>query len=84
MTLRLFLCYNLHKLHIEVMLVMENNKLTCKSCGYSSFGEGKLDGYAKLRPVNNSLSIGSPLIFTVCQNCGEVASIKVTKPQKFR
>ncbi|OEC01304.1 hypothetical protein GY31_13500 [Lysinibacillus sphaericus] len=63
---------------------MENNKLTCKSCGYSSFGEGKLDGPAALRPVNNMLSIGSSLIFTVCQNCGEVASIKVSKPKKFK
>ncbi|KOS68333.1 hypothetical protein AEA09_07030 [Lysinibacillus contaminans] len=63
---------------------MENNKLICKSCGGDSFGEGKLDGYAALRPIDNFFSTGSPLIYTVCQNCGEVASIKVTKPQKFK
>ncbi|MFJ7954448.1 hypothetical protein ACIQZG_23385 [Lysinibacillus sp. NPDC096418] len=63
---------------------MENNKLTCKSCGGDSFGEGKLDGYANLRPVDNFFSTGSPLICTVCLKCGEVASIKVANPHKFK
>ncbi|MGN4124817.1 hypothetical protein ACMGD3_07320 [Lysinibacillus sphaericus] len=62
---------------------MENNKLICKSCGNDSFSKGKLDGFAALRPIDTIFSSGSPLIFTVCQNCGEVASIKVSKPKKF-
>lgn len=52
--------------------------------GGQSFSEGKLDGYAALRPVNTIFSSGSPLIFTVCTQCGEIASIKATKPEKFK
>lgn len=63
---------------------MEKDKLTCKSCGGDSFGEGKLAGYAALQPVDNFFSNGSPIICTVCLNCGEIASIKVTKPHKFK
>jgi len=55
---------------------MDNNKLICKACGNDSFSEGKLDGYAALRPVDKFFSSGSALIFTLCQKCGEVASIK--------
>lgn len=62
---------------------MENNKLICKSCGSDSFSQGELNGYATLKPVDTFFSNGSPLIFTLCQNCGEVASIKVKKPRKF-
>ncbi|MGE7024537.1 hypothetical protein [Solibacillus cecembensis] len=63
---------------------MENGKLTCKSCGGDSFGKGKLDGYAALQPVDKIFSSGSPIICTVCLNCGEIASIKATKPHKFK
>ena len=62
---------------------MDNNKLICKACGNDSFSEGKLDGYAALRPVDKFFSSGSALIFTLCQKCGEVASIKAEKPHKF-
>lgn len=63
---------------------METNTYRCKACGGQPFSEGKLDGYAALRPVNTSFSSGSLLIFTVCTQCGEIASIKATKPEKFK
>lgn len=63
---------------------METNTYSCKACGSQSFSEGKLDGYAALRPVNTIFSSDSPLIFTVCTQCGEIASIKATKPEKFK
>jgi len=54
---------------------METNTYRCKACGGQPFSEGKLDGYAALRPVNTSFSSGSLLILTVCTQCGEIASI---------
>lgn len=63
---------------------MEKDKLICKSCGGNSFGEGKFDGYATLQPVSNFFSTGSQVICTVCLNCGEIASMKATKPHKFK
>lgn len=78
-----FLCYHFLKLTLRGEN-METNTYRCKACGGQPFSEGKLDGYAALRPVNTSFSSGSPLIFTVCTQCGEIASIKATKPEKFK
>jgi hypothetical protein len=41
------------------------------------------NGYANVMPIGKTFSFGSPLIFTFCKRCGEVASIKVEKPEKF-
>ena len=62
---------------------MDEQKLICKACGSDSFTKGQMDGYAKLRPINKFFTAGSPLLFTFCKYCGEVASIKVKKTKKF-
>ncbi|NOU77735.1 hypothetical protein GC101_02465 [Paenibacillus sp. LMG 31459] len=62
---------------------MNQNNLICKACGNNTFAEGKLEGYANVRPVNNYFSFGSKLTLTICKRCGEVASMKVDKFEKF-
>lgn len=63
---------------VEEVISMSGQTLTCKSCGGSSFAVGVLGhGYANIRPVNKKLTTGSPILLTYCQDCGEVASIKV-------
>ena len=62
---------------------MDEKKFICKFCGCDSFTIGIMDNYAKLRPIDKSFYAGSPLIYTFCKDCGEVASIKVDKPHKF-
>lgn len=62
---------------------MDRQKLMCKACGSDSFTKGLMDGYAKLRPIDKTFTIGSSLTYTFCKVCGEVASIKVNKPHKF-
>jgi ribosomal protein L37E len=63
---------------------MNKENKECETCGGTSFTQGQMNnGYANLMPVNKALSFGSPLIFTFCKRCGEVASIQVMKPEKF-
>ncbi|TKI68541.1 hypothetical protein FC756_10345 [Lysinibacillus mangiferihumi] len=65
---------------------MENSKLICKACGGGSFVSGQVGSetsQGNVRPIGSVFSVGSPYIFNFCKDCGEVASIKVTKPQKF-
>ncbi|MEK4701977.1 hypothetical protein MKX47_20990 [Solibacillus sp. FSL R7-0668] len=66
---------------------MENNKIVCKACGSNSFTTGEVGAstsQGNVRPIGSIFSAGSPLILTFCKSCGEVASIKVEKPQKFK
>lgn len=66
---------------------MENNQLICQACGSDSFTKGEIgrqSGHATIRPLGAVFSLGSPLIYTFCKNCGEVASIKVEHPKKFK
>ncbi|MDM5233797.1 hypothetical protein [Lysinibacillus pakistanensis] len=65
---------------------MENDKLICKLCGSDTFTQGELGGaYANVRPVDSvSIFSSSPLILSICTNCGEVASMKVKKLDKFK
>ncbi|MGE8036164.1 hypothetical protein B1B04_15310 [Lysinibacillus sp. KCTC 33748] len=68
---------------------MENNKLVCKACGNDSFAQVELGGsyaYANVKPIRmDKLNItGSPMILTICKNCGEIASMKVKKLDKFK
>ncbi|MBS4188992.1 hypothetical protein KHA94_02015 [Bacillus sp. FJAT-49705] len=62
---------------------MNKQNQTCIVCGSKKFTQGRLDGYAKVRPINKTFSLGSNLILTFCKDCGEVSSIKVEKPSKF-
>ncbi len=67
---------------------MDNGKLICKACGKDSFatgqlGHGKLSTDSNVRPIGSFMASGSPLILSFCKNCGEVASFKVAKPNKF-
>lgn len=67
---------------------MESVKFVCKSCGNDTFtsgqlGHGKLSTDSNVRPIGSLFTSGSPLILSFCKKCGEVASIKVSKPEKF-
>ena len=61
---------------------MSNLEMKCKSCGGDSFVQAM--DFVNLRPMNKKLSIGTERIFTVCLDCGEVVSIKVTQPEKLK
>ncbi|MGE7693905.1 hypothetical protein ACQKNC_07270 [Lysinibacillus sp. NPDC094177] len=66
---------------------MENDKLVCKSCGSDEFTQGELGGsMANVKPIKLDMLhfSSSPLILTICTNCGEVASMKVKKLHKFQ
>ena len=66
---------------------MEKYEFVCKVCGNNSFAQGELGGsMANVKPVKLDMLhfASSPLILTICTNCGEVASMKVKNPQKFK
>ena len=63
---------------------MEENK-KCKACGKDSFAVGELGhGHANIRPSNKMFAIGTPLLVTYCEHCGEVASLKVKELGKLK
>lgn len=65
---------------------MGNEKLVCKVCGRDTFTTGQVGGttsQGNIRPIGAIMAVGSPLLMTFCKNCGEVASFKVVKPDKF-
>ncbi|HIW31812.1 MAG TPA: hypothetical protein IAA29_03405 [Candidatus Paenibacillus intestinavium] len=63
---------------------MNQENLTCKACGSTTFAKGEVNNeYAKVKPIGKMFTFGSPVIYTFCKNCGEVASIKIAKPEKF-
>ncbi|MGE7114328.1 hypothetical protein [Lysinibacillus sp. NPDC047702] len=65
---------------------MENDKLVCKICGGDTFTQGELGGVnANVRPLDSiSIFSSSPLLLSICTNCGEVSSMKVKKLHKFK
>jgi uncharacterized Zn finger protein len=66
---------------------MEKDKLVCKVCGNDSFTQGELGGsMANVKPVKHDMLhfSSSPLILSICTNCGDVASMKVKNLQKFK
>ncbi|MEK5078020.1 hypothetical protein MKX73_03310 [Solibacillus sp. FSL W7-1436] len=66
---------------------MEEEKLVCKICDNDSFTQGELGGsMANVKPIKHDMLhfSSSPLILTICTNCGEVASMKVKNLQKFK
>jgi uncharacterized Zn finger protein len=60
---------------------MNGSEMKCKSCGGNSFVQAM--DYINLRPMDKKMAIGSERVYTVCLNCGEVASIKVKNPEKL-
>ncbi len=57
-------------------------KESCKSCGGTTFVQAS--DFVNLRPVNKKFSFGTEKIYTVCQRCGEVISIKVKNPERLK
>ncbi|WP_440837394.1 hypothetical protein [Paenibacillus sp. 22594] len=65
------------------MILQQENRI-CPTCGGSHFTKGVMKSSdANVRPIGKPFSLGSPVIFTFCKQCGEVASIKIEKPEKF-
>ncbi|WP_141504590.1 hypothetical protein [Paenibacillus luteus] len=63
---------------------MNQENLSCKVCGSNTFAKGEIiNGYARVMPIGKMFASGSPVIYTFCKECGEVASIKIEKPEKF-
>ncbi|MFC5463441.1 hypothetical protein [Lederbergia graminis] len=60
------------------------NQFVCKSCGSNSFGKGIMDGYTNVRPEGKFFSGGTSLELIICTECGDVASMRVKKPHKFK
>ena len=58
-------------------------QLKCTKCGSSEIGQGKLDGYATMKP-KNALFLGSNIIANICTECGEILSMRVEEPKKFK
>ena len=60
---------------------MPAKEMKCNSCGGNSFVQAT--DFVNLRPLDKKMSFGSEKVFTVCLDCGEVASIKVKHPEKL-
>lgn len=56
--------------------------MNCKQCAGTSFVQAT--DYVNLRPLDKKMTLGSEKIYTVCMDCGEVASIKIKNPEKLR
>lgn len=58
------------------------NEMKCVKCEGTDFAEGT--DFMAIRPLDKKFSIGSNKIYTFCLNCGEVSSIRIENPEKFR
>jgi len=56
--------------------------MNCKRCDGNSLIQAT--DYINLRPLGKKMAIGSEKVFTVCLDCGEVASIKIKNPEKLK
>ncbi|MBU9723042.1 MULTISPECIES: hypothetical protein [Bacillaceae] len=54
----------------------------CPKCNGVEFSEGT--DFMPIKPLEKKLAMGSIKIYTFCLNCGEVISIRVENPSKFR
>jgi predicted nucleic-acid-binding Zn-ribbon protein len=56
----------------------------CPKCNGTEFAEGT--DFIPIKPLDKKLTIStySNKIFTFCLNCGEVVSIRIENPNKFR
>lgn len=52
--------------------------MVCQNCGCEEIIETTMKD-VKLKPINNIYCSGSPVIFSVCSQCGVVLSIKAEK-----
>lgn len=56
--------------------------MKCKNCEGNSFIQAT--DYINLRPLDRKMAIGSEKVYTVCLDCGEVASIKIKNPENLK
>lgn len=56
--------------------------MNCKNCKGDSFIQAT--DFINLRPLGKKMTIGTEKVYTVCLDCGEVASIKVKNPEKLK
>ncbi|WP_033827244.1 hypothetical protein [Bacillus andreraoultii] len=57
----------------------------CPECGSTELGVAKWSGMANLQPVGKlNLKGGSPVLATLCTECGYILSIKVKEPHIFK
>lgn len=62
---------------------MTNEIVQCPKCGCTEIGYGKQGGYATVN-ANGKLSLGSPIMFVICTDCGYIVESYVTKPNRFK
>jgi predicted RNA-binding Zn-ribbon protein involved in translation (DUF1610 family) len=67
-------------------VIIIKNKTNCPVCGAAEIKQGKQKGiYARMYPINSKLNIGgSDIIADICTNCGNIISMRVARPEKFR
>ncbi|MGM0846989.1 MAG: hypothetical protein ACQEUT_18675 [Bacillota bacterium] len=56
--------------------------MKCRNCNGESFVQAS--DYINLRPLNKRMSLGSEKVYTVCTDCGEVASIRIENTEKLK
>ncbi|MEW9503116.1 hypothetical protein [Jeotgalibacillus marinus] len=54
----------------------------CQNCNGLEFAEGT--DFMPIKPLDKKFSMGSNKIYTFCLNCGEVISIRIENPSKFK
>lgn len=59
-----------------------SNAQNCPKCNCDEFTEGS--DFMPIKPLDKKLSMGSNKIYTFCLNCGEIISIRIENPEKFR
>ncbi|WP_412967621.1 hypothetical protein [Fredinandcohnia sp. 179-A 10B2 NHS] len=56
--------------------------IKCQRCNGVEFREGT--DFMAIKPLDKKFSTGSNKIYTFCLNCGEVVSIRIENPSKFK
>ncbi|MBT2688807.1 hypothetical protein J7I93_11490 [Bacillus sp. ISL-47] len=59
-----------------------SNKDECPKCKNTDFAEGT--DFMPIKPLNSKFSTGSLKIYQFCLKCGEIISVRVENPGKFR
>ncbi|GGC98820.1 hypothetical protein GCM10007216_32010 [Thalassobacillus devorans] len=57
------------------------SKSKCPKCSGTKLVEGT--DYTHVRPLGKPMSMGSNKIYTFCENCGEIVSIRIEYPHKI-
>ncbi|WP_243856195.1 MULTISPECIES: hypothetical protein [Cytobacillus] len=63
-------------------LIEVNHIEECPRCKSTEFAEGT--DFMPVKPLNKKLSAGSLKIYRFCLSCGDVVSIRIENPGKFR